>query len=228
MWKDIIINDTITNYECNESGMIRNKTTQKILKGKVKKNGYIEYSLYIDGIPNFMLGHRLIAQTFIPNNDINKNQINHIDGNKLNNNISNLEWCTASENNQHAWDNELNNADSTSVEVAQYTLDGTFVKKYKSFAEAKRETGIVKIREAATGERNTAGGFIWSVVDDNYQTRNIGRKKKVGQFTLDGEFITEFESASEASRITGFYRKGISDCCNGKIKQSKGYIWKFI
>ncbi len=227
MWKDIILDEKTTNYECSNTGLIRNKKTNQILKGKIKNNGYIEYTLYIDGTPHYVLGHCIIAFTYIPNEN-SALQINHKDGNKQNNNVDNLEWCTPQYNNQDAWNNGLNNADSTSIPVAQYTMDGVLVNTYKSFSEAIKATGIAKVREAAIGERNQAGGFLWSVLDDNYEKRDIGRKKKVGQFTLDGEFITEFESASEASRITGFYRKGISDCCNNKIKTSKGYIWRFI
>ena len=73
--------------------------TRKVLRSNW---GYKYVSLTKDGKRrNFML-HRLIAATFIPNPD-HKPYINHKDGNKLNNHISNLEWCTSSENNLHAY-----------------------------------------------------------------------------------------------------------------------------
>lgn len=65
------------------------------------QNGYLRVSLCKDGVATRFLIHRLVAQAFIPNKD-NKPHINHIDNNPSNNNVSNLEWCTHSENMLHA------------------------------------------------------------------------------------------------------------------------------
>ena len=70
----------------------------RILKPFVDKNGYLQLMF---GRCNKFKVHRLVAQAFIPNPD-GKPQINHIDGNKMNNHVSNLEWCTSIENNRHA------------------------------------------------------------------------------------------------------------------------------
>lgn len=63
---------------------------------------YKTYNIRINGKRRQMLTHRLLAQAFIPNPE-NKPQVNHIDGNKLNNDLSNLEWVTCSENGKHAF-----------------------------------------------------------------------------------------------------------------------------
>lgn len=74
---------------------------EKELKPSLNGNGYLHYKIRYNGTRKTLKAHRLIALAFIPNPD-NKPYINHIDGNKTNNNISNLEWVTAKENTRHA------------------------------------------------------------------------------------------------------------------------------
>lgn len=71
------------------------------LKGEVN-HGYHRVNLFIDGKAKKYRVHRLVAMEFI-DNPLNKENVNHIDGNKLNNHIDNLEWCTASENEYHSY-----------------------------------------------------------------------------------------------------------------------------
>lgn len=79
----------------------------KLLSVGEDKDGYKMVTLTKNGIQKKYRVHRLIAMTFIPNNDIKRKFVNHIDGNKKNNIPSNLEWCTASENTIHAYKNNL-------------------------------------------------------------------------------------------------------------------------
>ncbi len=74
----------------------RNKYLTKSFNG-----GYAKVIIKVNGVSHNKLVHRLVAQAFIPNPE-NKPQVNHKDGDKSNNNVFNLEWCTASENNIHA------------------------------------------------------------------------------------------------------------------------------
>ena len=94
------------NYEVSSTGQIRNLDTGKILRPFVGTTGYWSTRMSAKG-KTFKI-HRLVAKMFIPNL-LNKPQINHIDGNKLNNNIENLEWCTNGENQKHAHKIGLNN-----------------------------------------------------------------------------------------------------------------------
>lgn len=93
-------------YEASEDGEIWSNKNRihngKFLKPSLRK-GYKFVCLCLGSEVHMRSIHRLVAYTFIPNPK-NLPQINHIDGDKLNNNVSNLEWCTASENKQHSWD----------------------------------------------------------------------------------------------------------------------------
>lgn len=81
-------------------GRVKQKRREVIFKPTVRKHGYAEVVLYGEKRRNYGV-HRLVAITFIPNPN-NKPQVNHIDGNKLNNHVSNLEWATAQEQADHA------------------------------------------------------------------------------------------------------------------------------
>lgn len=86
------------------------------LKHQIMKNGYHKVWLRNDGEKECKYVHRLVAEHFIPN-PLNKPCINHLDGNKDNNHVSNLEWCTYSENMKHAIKNGLNHTPKNSGEL---------------------------------------------------------------------------------------------------------------
>ncbi len=92
------------NYAITEQGEVYNSKTKKYLKASLHNAGYL--TVYVDG-KNRLL-HRLLAEVFIPNPD-NLPCVNHKDGNKLNNDLNNLEWCTYGENNKHAYKTGLKN-----------------------------------------------------------------------------------------------------------------------
>ena len=95
-------------YEVSNLGQVRSfySGEAKILKPWVDKDGYLTVTLYKNGKGYAKKVHRLVAVAFIPNID-NKPQVNHIDGNKQNNTVDNLEWVTSKENIQHAWNTGL-------------------------------------------------------------------------------------------------------------------------
>lgn len=111
IWKDLIYQGK--NYgdrlEVSNIGKIRNKLTGTVYKLNTAKNGYLRTYISLGSRNNGKLFkvHKAVAETFIPNDD-NTLIINHIDGNKLNNNLDNLEWCTQSHNIKHAFDTGLN------------------------------------------------------------------------------------------------------------------------
>jgi hypothetical protein len=101
MWKNFKYNNE---YEININGEVRKKSNLKIYTPFKTTNGYMRIRINNKGYQV----HRLIAEHFIENIN-NYNEINHIDGNKLNNSLSNLEWCTRSLNVKHAIINGLMN-----------------------------------------------------------------------------------------------------------------------
>ena len=94
-------------YEITTDGVVySNVGSRKVLIGKTMKEGYRMVVLTVDNKKIYKTVHRLVAESFLPNPD-NKPEVNHKDGNKLNNQILNLEWCTSSENQEHARDTGL-------------------------------------------------------------------------------------------------------------------------
>ena len=81
----------------------------KYIRGEIMKNGYSRIHVSHEGVSRKYLVHRLVAEAFIPN-PLNLPQVNHKDGNKLNNTVENLEWCSASDNQKHAYRTGLKSA----------------------------------------------------------------------------------------------------------------------
>ena len=101
MWKQIIIDDIPTNYEINELGEVQNSTTGLILK-QFEQLGYMHVTIRVNHKPKRVRVHRLGANAFIPNPN-HKPEVNHIDSDKSNNQVENLEWVDNSENKFHAY-----------------------------------------------------------------------------------------------------------------------------
>lgn len=167
-------------YYIRDNGDVISKvyTNNKVLSQRYNTKGYLMVSLN-EGFKCVKV-HRLVALAFIPNKE-NKPQVNHIDGNKENNNANNLEWVTNQENMNHAketglrnpaeWGTGKNNYQfdkyhKDNKTVLQYTSDGQFIKEYPSQASAARSIGrktsyYKYISQACRGVRDEAGGYKW-------------------------------------------------------------------
>lgn len=128
------------------TGKVYSLKRNKYLSLGITHKGYYQVGLYKSGNRYFKLVARLVAMAFIPNPN-NKPQINHKDGNKLNNNVSNLEWLTCSENHLHAFANGLNKRSPKSgsprvpVKVYNYAT-GQFLSIQPSLSSAARRYGL--------------------------------------------------------------------------------------
>lgn len=167
IWKDIKGYEGL--YQISDLGRVkrlegkrydRNQILkERIVKTTYPKNGWYPYlSLCKNGVyKNFHI-HRLVAEAFIPNPS-NYPCVNHIDGNKQNNDISNLEWCTFQHNNIEAFRLRLNKG--TIKAVLQYDMEGNFIKEWESIVSAQKVYGYIHISDVCKGRRKTAGGYKW-------------------------------------------------------------------
>jgi len=112
----------------SQSGLVitfTDKLGGVVLKMGTVSRGYSNVCIVVNGKRKYCLVHRLVAMTFIPN-PLNKKQVNHIDGNKKNNNVTNLEWCTNQENMQHA--SKMGLLVNTGMKTGQRPISGKMAK----------------------------------------------------------------------------------------------------
>ena len=170
IWKTI--NDFEGYIISNFGNLISLKNSQtKYLTKRINKKGYVEYKLTRNGKSSYYKAHRLVAKTFIPNPE-NKPQVNHIDGNKQNNHVDNLEWCTNSENQLHAYRNVLKRPTRGHLRhnarpINQYDLYGNFIQTWSCIKYASDNLNIHRsnIILCCQGIYKSTHGFIFKYAD---------------------------------------------------------------
>lgn len=234
-------------YEVSNFGRVRSRyhtsgKEYRILKPTYHHTGYVLYRLAKNKKYYNRTAHILVATAFIPNPE-NKPQVNHIDGDKHNNNVENLEWVTASENIQHAFEMGLKKSPTKDIKgkdhyaskpVLQYDLKGNFVKKWFCYSDAARFYNISpsSIINCCAKRIKSVGGYIWIpyTSDSNIEPKikvEINRKtpKLIHQYSLDGELIHTWHGYKDIANHLGYKEHLICACCNGKSKTSYGYKW---
>ena len=231
MWKKFIYEGQETDYSVSTEGEVRKDTINYILSQSSQQD-YKFVGLIINGKQKRMRVHRMVALTFIDNPD-NKPYVNHINGNRSDNNVENLEWVTPSENTQHAVNTGLFKSGRARA-VVQYNLNGEQMATFESASEAARQTGgsQSKITMCCRRQRDSANDYQWRYYDDIQDVQKIEKKfitgKKVAQCDEEGNILKIYPSFKEAARAVNGTSSAISRVCSGTNIRHKGYKWKLV
>lgn len=159
-------------YEVSSFGRVRslgngnsNNSKVRILTPGKNSDGYLCVVLYKNGKPNGYKVHRLVAETFLPNL-FKEVEVNHIDEDKTNNNVENLEWCDRKYNNNYGTricrirEKRINGIGSK--HILQLTKTGELVREWDSINEAGRNGfDIGNVCVCCNGKRQSHKGYIW-------------------------------------------------------------------
>ena len=195
IWKDIKEYEGL--YQVSNLGNIKSLRRNKLIKYSKDNKGYLRTSLAKNGINRTVKVHRIVAQAFI-NNDENKPQVNHKNGNKTDNNVENLEWVSNQENQNHSWNTGLRK------------------KGKEHWSYGKIPPQLAKVIGCGKNNPNY----------NNRGVKNP-LSKKVQQLDKENKIIKLWYGIAEASRELKICSNTISLCCKGKRKTAGGYKWQY-
>lgn len=176
-WKPI---KGFPNYEVSDLGSVRSlnwrgKGNSQRLFLKPHNKGYLQVELANERGRKTFLVHRLVADAFIPNPD-HYPLVNHLDADRTNNRVENLEWCTQSQNMRYAYSLPSNKrlvrrGRRRAEQVLQIDMDGNVVRTWEDVRTIKVETGMSdwSIAECCRGNRKTAYGYKWRFATSNIE-----------------------------------------------------------
>lgn len=195
IWKDI---DNYPNYQISNFGNVKSLKNNKLLK--LSAGEYKKCFLYCNGKRKTFRVHRLVAQAFLPNPN-GFEVVNHIDGNKYNNCVENLEWCTYSYNTKHTYE----------------FLGRTAYFKGKNRSEETNK----KISIANKGKPKSK--------EHIQKLKDVKRKnaKCINQYDKNNNFIKTWNCAIEIEESLGIKASNIIRNCTNKRPSAGGYVWRY-
>lgn len=242
IWKDIAGFEG--RYQVSNKGNVkslryRGHDIESLMKLSEHHTGYLIVQLGKKPA-KICLVHQLVAKAFIPPVE-GKKLVNHIDGDKHNNCVDNLEWTTYKENTAHAIKTGLRDPHSTpkkfgkdhysSKPVLQYDLNGNFIKKWDCQSDVTRAFNSASFTYCIDKPNKTFKGYMWRSFNGTIKLQIEPCNNKllayaVDQYDLQGNLINTWSKSGDAAKALGISAKGIRDCCIGRQKSSGGFIWK--
>lgn len=164
IWKDIKDYEGI--YQVSNLGRVMRVTTGRVLKPLKHIKGYYRVDLSRNSVTSHQSIHRLVAQAFIPNPE-NKPQVNHIDEDKTNNSVDNLEWMTTKENNNHGTRNERLSR-TQSIPIIATNIKTGESKQFYGISECARQLGLFQsnITKVLKGKYKQTGGYTFKYLNE--------------------------------------------------------------
>lgn len=223
---------------------ITNKITNKVYIGQTKKTLEKRWHQHIkeaqDAIngdrQNFPLFHRMIIKYGKEN--FNIELLEECSDDKLD--IKERYWINQFNSYNDGYNATIGGQDvfkerkSQGQKVLKYSLDGEFLCSYSTAQEAADSVKVhsSNIRKNCNGLSKSCAGFKWRWAKEEeepiYPINSNGTKnRKVVQYDLNGQFISEYENISEAAKSVGISRTGIYNCCNNRQKTSAGFLWSY-
>ena len=204
------------------------------LHKKHGRNWYVQARFYDNGRASTIEIHLLVAKAFIPNPD-NLPMVNHIDENKTNNHVENLEWCT----------NQYNVRYSNAKAVDVYTKDGEFVETLEAISDVVNKYGgsSSNISRCCKSQYGTYLGYQFRYKGEPFQKKpfvfteyqrrksrrghscNEGRYISINVYKTDGTFIKTYDNLSQAAKDCNTTTGNICKCYRGDLLTCKGYIF---
>lgn len=211
----------------------------RILRQRCNRYGYLYFGFGVNGKNIYLSAHRVIASCFLPN-PLDLSEVNHKDNDPLNNNVSNLEWCSREYN--VAYREKYGKSAKESVPkspVYAVNLNTLEISRFESQHEASRELGIsyTDVNGVITGRYKYTGSY-W-LTKDNGDGFKIDKNKlydiKSGmRFTggiyainINTQVVSYFDSQTKAERILGFCQQNISKVLKRQYNQTHGYWFTY-
>lgn len=202
---------------CSARGEKRH-LAESIKKTTLKRNGYVAVALYNREKMQNVHVHRLVAEAFIPNPE-NKPYIDHINGDKTDNRVENLRWCTQKEN--------MNNV--ITLEAFRATVKRG--PEHHCYGKKRPKEAIDKFRATMSSRPRTEEEHKRQVEIGRSCPKVRGAKhpraRRIEQYSLDGVLLKTWGCIADAARYYNKRETAIAKNLHGEVKKAFGYVWKY-